>query len=194
MIRSPKPPDVRISGEAEAELPEPDDRTVTIGIIDVGGFDFAHPDFMRDGKTRFEKIWDQGAIPSPPSNEANAEQAQDTNPPFGYGVVLTAEDMNRAIADAAAVGVAPSDFLPQSTMQVGSHGTHVASIAAGNQEVCPQAVLVGVTIALTAADAVAAGNSGQEAAQFEGDVGYASGRIHASGRIPAAGLIADMNR
>ncbi|MCP3990133.1 MAG: hypothetical protein GY724_13740 [Actinomycetia bacterium] len=157
-----------------------------VGIIDVGGFDFAHLDFMRSGKTRFEKIWDQGATPPSPSEEADS--------PFGYGVVLTAEDMNRAIADAAAVGVAPSDFLPQSTMQVGSHGTHVASIAAGNQEVCPQAVLVGVTIALTAADAVAAGNSGQEAAQFEGDVGYASGRIHASGRIPAAGLIADMNR
>jgi hypothetical protein len=30
-----------------------------IGIIDVGGFDFAHPDFLDDkGKTRFLAIWD----------------------------------------------------------------------------------------------------------------------------------------
>ncbi|MDH3303396.1 MAG: S8 family serine peptidase, partial [Acidimicrobiia bacterium] len=35
-------------------------------------------------------------------------------------------------------------------------------------------------------------NSGQEAAQFDGDIGHLSGRIHASGRIPAAGLTADL--
>ncbi|MFC2138808.1 hypothetical protein ACFLTE_11590, partial [Bacteroidota bacterium] len=34
---------------------------VLIGIIDVGGFDFAHPDFLDgQGGTRFVKIWDQG--------------------------------------------------------------------------------------------------------------------------------------
>jgi hypothetical protein len=33
---------------------------VLVGIIDVNGFDFAHPDFLdADGHTRFEAIWDQ---------------------------------------------------------------------------------------------------------------------------------------
>src|SRR6185369_3171843 len=36
-------------------------RGVLIGLIDVGGFDFAHPDFLdADGHTRFVRIWDQG--------------------------------------------------------------------------------------------------------------------------------------
>jgi len=39
---------------------------------------------------------------------------------------------------------------------------------------------------------VAAGNSGQEAPQFEGDLGIWSGRIHSSGRIPAAALRRDL--
>ena len=41
---------------------------VLIGLIDVGGFDFAHPDFLdRSGETRFVRIWDQGGVgrPSP---------------------------------------------------------------------------------------------------------------------------------
>src|SRR4051812_8400602 len=41
---------------------------VLIGLIDVGGFDFAHPDFLEeDGRTRFVRIWDQGgdARPAP---------------------------------------------------------------------------------------------------------------------------------
>ena len=43
-------------------------RDVLVGIIDVGGFDFAHPDFAkRGGGTRWVAIWDQGgaARPSP---------------------------------------------------------------------------------------------------------------------------------
>ena len=31
---------------------------VLIGVIDVQGFDFAHPDFVSDGKTRWVAIWD----------------------------------------------------------------------------------------------------------------------------------------
>ena len=40
---------------------------VLIGIVDVGGFDFAHPEFLTpDGTTRFVSIWDQGAPPGSP--------------------------------------------------------------------------------------------------------------------------------
>ncbi len=48
---------------------------VLIGIIDVQGFDFAHPDFLdKQGQTRFVRIWDQGgdARPSPHARKPKA--------------------------------------------------------------------------------------------------------------------------
>src|SRR5688572_12716621 len=39
---------------------------------------------------------------------------------------------------------------------------------------------------------VAAGNSGQERAETESDLGFITGRIHSSGVIPAAGLVRDL--
>ena len=42
---------------------------VLVGIIDVEGFDFAHPDFIVNGKTRFEAIWDMGAEPDGTSRQ-----------------------------------------------------------------------------------------------------------------------------
>ncbi len=225
---------------------------VLIGLVDVGGFDFSHEDFLDgDGNTRFERIWDQGAATGAPPDG------------FDDGRELTREQMNRAIRGAREVGVAPGDILPQSVQVVSSHGTHVASIAGGNSGVCPDAILAGVLIALDEEDrnrhrtffdstrlaeavtylfdlgdelgkklgrqvptvinislgtnghahdgtspisrwidsalgkpgrcvCVAAGNAGQEAALFEGDLGFVSGRIHAGGRIPARGLTCDL--
>jgi subtilisin family serine protease len=110
---------------------------VLIGLIDVGGFDFAHPDFLdRDGKTRFERIWDQGgSTRSAPAG-------------FSYGAELTREQMNRAIASSGNAGLPPQQLEPQSQMSPGSHGTHVASIAAGNRGVCRRARIAGVLVSI----------------------------------------------
>jgi len=227
--------------------------SVLIGIIDVGGFDFAHPDFLEDGKTRFLRIWDQGApegsILGPPPDG------------YGYGAELDKERMDKAIAWSKARKIAATDLLEQTVQQSGAHATHVASIAGGNTSVCPGAGLVAVSIALAPDEAtrqlslydstrlahavdylfslseklypgekiptvinislgtnghahdgtsaicrwidaalmvpgravcVAAGNSGQEAPQFDGDLAHLTGRIHASGVVSARGLETDL--
>jgi subtilisin family serine protease len=116
---------------------------VLIGLIDVGGFDFAHPDFLdRDGKTRFVRIWDQGGSnrPSPAKRGMSG---------FDYGSELSAEELNRAIRESKKSGTLPAHLLePQSQMQPGAHATHVASIAAGNRGVCRRAQIAGVLISI----------------------------------------------
>lgn len=108
-------------------------KDVLIGIIDVGGFDFAHPDFLDDeGKTRFVNIWDQ--------------KSEHRKPPksFDYGTEFRKEDH---LDPAIEAGVLPATLLePQSQSTEGSHGTHVASIAAGNRGVCPKAEIAAVLI------------------------------------------------
>ena len=109
---------------------------VLIGIIDVGGFDFSHSDFLdKAGKTRFHSIWDQGGDQRPPPNG------------FAYGSLITKSHMDAAIAAAKKPGGLPAHFLESQTQQQqGSHGTHVASIAAGNKGVCPHATIAAVLI------------------------------------------------
>jgi subtilisin family serine protease len=120
---------------------------VLIGIIDVGGFDFAHPDFLdADGSTRFEKIWDQGGRARPPPGGEGLGA-------FDYGAEFSKEHLNRAIREASKVKVPPQELEPQSQMAVASHGTHVASIAAGGRGICREAHLAGVLISLASEDA-----------------------------------------
>ena len=112
---------------------------VLIGIIDVGGFDFSHEDFLNpDGTTRWLSIWDQrgGARPSPEEFG------------FDYGSEIKKVHMDHAISSAASAGVPAWALEPQSQTGVSSHGTHVASIAAGNRGVCRNAFLAGVLIDL----------------------------------------------
>lgn len=117
---------------------------VLIGIIDVQGFDFSHPDFLDARRqTRFVRIWDQGGSTRPnPKGD----------PQFAYGSEFRQEHLNAAIAAGPKLKLPAFELEPQSQMVVGSHGTHVASIAAGNRGVCPEAMIAGVLISLPAAD------------------------------------------
>jgi subtilisin family serine protease len=116
---------------------------VMIGLIDVQGFDFAHPDFLdAQGRTRFVAIWDQGGSARPAPRDRR----------FHYGAEFTQEQLNAALRNAPRAGVPPQDLERQSEMVAGSHGTHVASIAGGNHGVCPGAQLAGVLISLSEQD------------------------------------------
>jgi subtilisin family serine protease len=118
---------------------------VLIGIIDVQGFDFSHPDFLdRDGNTRFVAIWDQGgdARPSP----------QPAGHRFDYGAEFKKAHLDTALKSAPGLGVPAYEIERQSQMDEGSHGTHVASTAAGNRGVCRRAAIAGVLISLPDAD------------------------------------------
>lgn len=108
---------------------------VIIGIVDVGGFDFAHPDFA-DGRggTRFLSIWDQGG-------KFRAAPAG-----YSFGAEFTKKHMDAAIRAARNGGLPATTLEPQSQMSPGSHGTHVASIAAGNSGVCPKAAIAAVLV------------------------------------------------
>ena len=116
---------------------------VLVGVIDVGGFDFAHPDFWFSSsthRTRFIRIWDQqGRFRDPPSG-------------FAYGSEIRHEQMVRAMDEARSSRLRATEIEPQGLMVVESHATHVASIAAGRSGVCPHAEIAGVSIHLPVED------------------------------------------
>jgi subtilisin family serine protease len=111
-------------------------RGIVVGAVDWG-FDFAHPDFRhRDGTTRILALWDQRGGKRP-----------DSPKPFGYGVVHDREAINRALKEKdpyQALHYHPAD----ADTGIGSHGTHVVSIAAGTggerrpEGIAPEADLV----------------------------------------------------
>ena len=94
---------------------------VVVGVIDWG-CDFAHANFRRtDGGTRLLCLWDQRGGPSASSP-----------PAFGYGRLF-----DRAAIDAALETVDPYQALEYDPFEIdpagiGTHGTHVLDIAAGN--------------------------------------------------------------
>ncbi|MBP7659403.1 MAG: S8 family serine peptidase [Burkholderiaceae bacterium] len=118
-----------------------DGADVLVGVIDIGGFDFSHPDILDGhGGTRFLSIWDMGADP------------HDIAPEAGVGRLITQEQMNAALAAAVKAGAPATRLEPQSAMHPGSHGTHVASISAGNSGIAPKAGILCVLIALPQSD------------------------------------------
>ena len=130
---SQPPPEMR---RVENAKRHGDGAGVLVGIIDVQGFDFAHPDFLNsDGTTRFEAIWDQGA-------ESDGTSAK------RYGRVIDKKHMDAAIAAAPKAGAPAVELEPQTQRAPASHGTHVASIAAGNLGVARAARIAAVLISL----------------------------------------------
>lgn len=131
-------PDIGLTAYRRGLIKSGRENGVLIGIIDVQGFDFGHEDFVdAGGKTRFLRIWDQGG--------AN----RDAPKGFGFGAEITQAHMNAALAAEKSTGTSAALLEQQSWMSVGSHGTHVASIAAGNHGVCPNAKIAGVLISLS---------------------------------------------
>ncbi|HEX8154263.1 MAG TPA: S8 family serine peptidase [Thermoanaerobaculia bacterium] len=119
---------------------------VLIGIIDVGGFDFSHPDFLdAKGQTRWIRIWDQGAkVGKPPGAVGDAH--------LGYGHEFHKKDLDRALAKSKTLKVPAWALERQTQTELSSHGTHVASIAAGNSGICRNAKIAGVLVALNDED------------------------------------------
>jgi subtilisin family serine protease len=112
---------------------------VLIGIIDVQGFDFSHSDFLdNQGNTRFVAIWDQGGD----------ERPSPQGPQFSYGSEFLQTHLNGALRAAPTLGVPAYEIERQSQLVEGAHGTHVASIAAGNRGVCRRSPIAGVLVSL----------------------------------------------
>ena len=138
-VAAPKVSARRFGREAQHKFGE----DVLVGIIDVEGFDFSHPDFLDpDGKTRWVAIWDQGGTARPAPG----------GPQFDYGAEFEKAHLDAALAAAPGLGVPAYEVERQSQLAEGSHGTHVASTAAGNRGICRRSPIAGVLISLPESD------------------------------------------
>ena len=99
---------------------------VIVGIID-SGIDYNHDDFINsDGTSRIIYIWDQSIDGNNPKG-------------FIYGSEYTSNDINMAIKESDPYSVLPSRDL------IG-HGTAITGIAAGNNGIASQSLIISVKI------------------------------------------------
>ena len=104
------PPAPKLVGDTSLIAKHKSGEGVIIGIIDVGGFDFAHEDFLdAQGNTQFLSIWDQGGTSRKPPS-ANGKKR------FTYGSELTQTLMNKAIT-AQRAGQFPATVIERQSQQ-----------------------------------------------------------------------------
>lgn len=110
----------------------PTGKGVIIGIVDVGGCDFRHLNFIREGKSRLLSLWDQ-------NGRSGQKPAK-----YGYGVEFDQTRINLALQ--AADPYLDLNYRPNDA----AHGTHVMDIAAGSSVqvpgVAPEADLIYVDL------------------------------------------------
>jgi len=95
---------------------------VVIGVIDIDGLDFYHPDLRReDGTTRITHLWDQ-QLPDKTGQRVPA--------PWGYGSEHLAADIDADFEGATPYAVVA--HVPDVPDGLPNHATHTTGIAAGN--------------------------------------------------------------
>ena len=118
----------------------PDGSGVIIGIVDIEGCDFKHPNFINDNGTRLLFLWDQ--------NETGGNRGPKPQD-YDYGVEYSQARINAALNVASPT--TPYDDLKYTPADE-AHGTHVMDIAAGSSPdpkflgVAPRADLIFVHI------------------------------------------------
>jgi subtilisin family serine protease len=147
---------------------------VVVGIIDTG-IDITHPFFLKTDSpktTRIRRIWDLGLIPQAGESSPDAALLSGVGLGGTYGVEYTDDMINKVLQKVAGA-------KPVRHRDCGAHGTHVASIAAGDGRpshtfigVAPEADLIVVKYLYLQNDPTVGGSSVDDHQQFSDAVSY----------------------